>query len=135
MFLFITQNIFLPYYTRQLKPVLNLTFLTMKILVIFLLFIFSTFSLFATKPSLEKTEKKTALPLEYSDIMEDQFNENIETSESKIKIVIMDDHFNKIREESIDTMDDLYSKSILIPLIYRSELVAEINSEKFYILQ
>ena len=111
----------------------------MKILALFLFFVFSSFSIFANNTALARNEKKIVLELEYEDIMEDRFNENIETSESlpssKIKIVIMDKYFNKIREESIDTMDELYQKSILIPLIYRSELVTEIHQEKYYILR
>jgi len=111
----------------------------MKISVLTLFLIFFSTSLFANNPALDKNEKKTTQELEISNLIEELFDKNVETFEpkpkSKFRIVIMDNQFNKIREESFEKMDNIYKQSILIPLIYRSDLITNINGVSYYILR
>lgn len=111
----------------------------MKLSALILFFSFFCISLFANNPAFEKKEKKTTLELEISKLVKELFDTNLEFPESspneKFKIVIMDSEFNILREESIEKIDNLYNQSILVPLIYRSELITKINGVSYYILR
>ena len=111
----------------------------MKISTLILPLIFFCTSLFANNPALDKNEKKTTHKFEISNLIEEIFDKNVETFESKpnstFKIVIMDKNYNKIREESFEKMDHIYKQSILIPLIYRSDLITKINNVFYYVIR
>ncbi|MCK5701294.1 MAG: hypothetical protein KAI29_09080 [Cyclobacteriaceae bacterium] len=113
--------------------------LAMKISISILFICFFSFSVSANNPTLESTEKKTALELEISSIIEEILNKNTETNNALIdeqcKIIIINSEFKKIKEESIEKIDDICTQSTLVPIIYRSEFIMKIYNVSYYMLQ
>ena len=52
-----------------------------------------------------------------------------------LQIIIMNEDFRKVREEEIDSMEEINAQSTLVPVIYRSELIASIDNVSYYMLK
>lgn len=114
-------------------------FLIMKISALILLVCFFCTSVFATNSVFEKKEKPATQELSISSIIEEIFDNKTEISNTfpnkKLKIIIMDNDFKKIKEESFEKIEDIYNQSTLVPIIYQSEFITKIHNVSYYILQ
>lgn len=69
---------------------------------------------------------------EVLDVNENKFAAELQR---KNKIVIIDGDFNKIREESVDKLDNLNNQSMLVPFIYRSQFITKVHNVSYYMLE
>ncbi len=53
----------------------------------------------------------------------------------KIKVIILNDEFRKIRVEYVDNFEDIYNQSTLLPLINRSEFISTIYNVSYFMLR
>jgi hypothetical protein len=103
----------------------------------FALFIYSL-SVFATNPEVEATESAETIKMEVNNLVSEIFSEKpdlLKKGNEKIKIIIFNQDFRKVREEVIDSMKDIYSQSTLVPVIYRSEFITSIDNVSYYMLK
>lgn len=111
----------------------------MKIFALIFFICFFCISVFANNPASEPKEKNTTQELDISSILEEIFDNKTEISntvhDNKIKIIIMDSDFKKIREESMDKIEDIYNLPTLVPIFYQSEFIIKIDNVSYYILQ
>ncbi len=111
----------------------------MKSSTLFLLACLISFSVFANNPALVKSEKNTAQELEYNNVLENLLISHTEILNpfvnEKCKVIILDDKFNTIREETIDKIEDICNQSMLTPTIYRSEFILKISNVSYYMLR
>lgn len=111
----------------------------MKILVFFSIAFLLSYSINAINPLAKTYEKNETTELEINDILNEimDVNENQLLSQlhKKNKIIILDEVFNKIREEYIDDIENINSRSILVPIIYRSEFIIKVHNVSYYMLE
>jgi len=111
----------------------------MKILVFFSIAFLLSNSINTINPHDKTYEKNEATELEINDILNEimDVNENRLVSQlrEKNKIIILDADFNKIREEYIDDIEKINSRSILVPVIYRSEFIIRVHNVSYYLLE
>jgi len=111
----------------------------MKGLTILTLFIFSTITIYGSTPASESNELNTTIESQYDEILDEVLdvkeNQFIGELAEKNKVIIIDEFFNKIREESIDDVENISSQSILVPTIYRSQFIAKVHNVSYYMLK
>ena len=110
----------------------------MKISSLTFITLFISLTAFATNPEIESSESAEVIKVEVNNLVLDLFNEkpDLQKEENKkIKIIIMNENFRKVREEVIDNMKEINSQSTLVPVIYRSELITSIDNVSYYMLK
>ncbi len=111
----------------------------MKSSALLLLVCFFSISVFANNPEIEKKGESIVQELEYKIILENLLDSNTKTLNpfinEKCKVIIIDDKFNKIREEALEKLEDICSQSTLTPTIYRSEFIIKIHNISYYMLR
>jgi len=113
----------------------------MKIIIVFLFATIFSFSASATNPALETTETsetQITLETEFSNVLGELFETkskiNLSENIKNCTIIIIDSNFNKIRQESVEKIDELCSKSTLVPIIYRSQFIAKVDNVSYFML-
>lgn len=79
----------------------------------------------------------------YNAELNEVLNEVLDVDENKFaaelqrrnKIVIIDGDFNKIREETVDKLENLNNQSMLVPFIYRSQFITKVHNVSYYMLE
>lgn len=110
----------------------------MKTINLILILLIFSFSALATNPEIESTESAEIIKTEINNPVLDLYNEQsdiLKEEPKKIKIIIMNEDFRKVREEVIDSMEEINSRSTLVPVIYRSELITSIDNVSYYMLK
>ncbi len=101
-----------------------------------LLLIFSTVEANTTNP--EGLEAQDPARIELGELINDIFEDKtglVKKENPELKIIILNNDFRKVREDNISSMDEINAQSTLVPVIYRSEFVAEIYNVSYYILK
>jgi hypothetical protein len=107
----------------------------MKTSMLTFVFIIYSLSVFATDPEVKATASAKAIRTEVNKLVLGLFDENPDIlKEGKIKIIIFNQDFRKVREEAIDSMKEINVESTLAPVIYRSDLIASIDNVSYYLL-
>ena len=100
------------------------------------LLFFTTIEANATNPvELEVQEKSS---IELGELINDIFKDKtglVKTENPELKIIILNNDFRKVREDNINSMDEINAQSTLVPVIYRSEFIAQIYNVSYYILK
>lgn len=95
-------------------------------------------SVFATNPEVETTESAEVIKVEVNNLVSEIFSEKpdlLKEENEKIKIIIYNQDFRKVREEVIGSMKEINAQSTLVPVIYRSELITSIDNVSYYMLK
>lgn len=53
----------------------------------------------------------------------------------KIKVIIINDSFQKVRVDYVDKIEDIYTQSTLLPVINRSEFISRIDNVSYFMLR
>jgi len=97
------------------------------------------FAVYATKPAVEVEEKNETQKIEINEILEKALdvdeNQYVAQIKEKSKIIIIDENFNKIREEFVDSTENLNNQSMLVPTIYRSQFITKVHNVSYYMLE
>ena len=109
---------------------------TIPLLFFLLLF---CFTLHAYNPKLEAKAQLSIQQTEMNEILEEVLdvdeNQFVNQVKARNKIIIIDEDFNTIREESIDNEENLNNQSMLVPIIYRSEFIGKVYNVSYYMLE
>ena len=60
---------------------------------------------------------------------------SIKSLSEKIKVIILNDEFRKVRVDYVDKLEDIYNQSTLLPLINRSEFISTIYNVSYFMLR
>lgn len=108
------------------------TILSLTILIL-------NFTTYATNPALEVEEKNETQKIEFNEILEKALDvdDNLFVTQikEKCKIIIIDENFNTIREESVSGIENVNNQSILVPTIYRSQFITTVHNVSYYMLE
>lgn len=107
--------------------------------ILFLALLLLNFAAYATNPAVEVEEKNETQKIEFNEILEEALDvdENLFVAQinEKSKIIIIDENFNKIREESVDGIENVNNQSMLVPTIYRSQFITKVHNVSYYMLE
>ena len=110
----------------------------MKIIGMLLILLIS-FPTFASNPTLEIKAEKESIQKETKALFEEVFKDEISkvaaSISNKERVIIIDENFNTVREESVDNIEKLSNQSILVPTIYRSQFISKIYNVSYYMLK
>ena len=59
----------------------------------------------------------------------------IDFSGKKIKVIILNEQFRKVRVEVIEKMDDISLNSTLYPIFHKADLITKIDNVAYYLLR
>ena len=111
----------------------------MKTITLLSLGLLISFSLYSYNPVPGTNDKSEIQQIEFNEILDDvlDIDENrfVAQLEKQNKIVIIDNDFNKIREESVDKVENLTRQSMLVPIIYRSQFITKLHNVSYYMLE
>jgi len=111
----------------------------MKGLTILSLFVLSNLTIYANTPKPDANEISSAEESLYSDILDEVLDVKEKQFSSQLaeknKVIIIDEFFNKIREELIDDIDNISSQSVLVPTIYRSQFITKVHNVSYFMLK
>ena len=111
----------------------------MKTTTILTIILLLNFSIYASVPNLDVNGKNSSQEAEFVEILNEvldvQENKFISEIKPKNRIIIIDESFNTIREESIDDVENISNQSMLVPTIYRSQFIATVHNVSYYMLE
>lgn len=111
----------------------------MKTITLLSLGLLINFSLYSYNPVPDTNEKSEIQQIEFNRILDDVLDVDesrfVAQLEKRHKIVIIDENFNKIREESVDKAENLTKQSMLVPIIYRSQFITKLQNVSYYMLE
>ncbi len=111
----------------------------MKIIILLTASLILSVSVYASNSNAEVKDSQVLPQTEINDIL----NKVLDVDEYKFvsqlqkqsKIIIMDENFNKIREDYLDKEENLNNQSMIQPFIYRSQFIAKVHNVSYYMLE
>jgi len=110
----------------------------MKAIFVLFVCIFFSFSSFANNSNSELAKVLEPQQKELKNLIISLFANQTDLAieeDKKLKIIIMNSDFRKVRVGEVENLRDLNAESTLVPVIYRSEFVTKIHNVSYYILK
>ena len=111
----------------------------MKSMKLLFLFVLTYSSIHAINPNLESSAVQKLQQNEVKNILDEALdikeNQIVKHMKADDKIIILDQDFNKIREENVASAEKLSNQSMLVPIIYRSEFITKVYNVSYYMLK
>jgi hypothetical protein len=117
----------------------------MKVLKLIVIALIFSFPAFCTNPILsssvdaEVEDATETIAAEVETLFGLVFDEieqiSLKSISEKMQVVILNEEFRKVRVDEVDKFEDIYSQSMLLPLIYRSEFISTIYNVSYFMLR
>lgn len=92
----------------------------------------------ANNPKIEQSEIHVKQNMELKNLITNLFDNQsglVQEKNQKVKIVIMNSDYRKVRVDEVESMKEINLESTLLPVIYRSVFVTKIHNVAYYMLK